>query len=59
MRIEGRDSKECLERGMGVSAASCSITDGIEHEQRQERRDSNVLNNRLALFHCIECSVLF
>lgn len=53
MRIEGGDSRECLERGMAVTAASCSVTPGIEHGQRQERRGLNVLNDRLALFHCM------
>lgn len=42
MRVEGGNGRECLKRGMGVTAASCSITVGIGHGQRQERRGSNV-----------------
>lgn len=40
MRVEGVNSKECLKRGMAVTAANCSITLGIGHGQ--ERRGSNV-----------------
>lgn len=42
MRVGGGNSRECLKRGVGVTAGSCSITVGIGHGQRQERRDSNV-----------------
>lgn len=42
MRVGGGNSREFLKRGVGVTAGSCSITVGIGHGQRQERRDSNV-----------------
>lgn len=53
---EGGSSKECLGWGIQGTAASCSITVGIGHGQRQERWGSNVQDVHLYIHCSLHCS---